>query len=83
MGRWERVTTCRELVTALDEAGLGPTAPAMVAGNGLVPGSKRQLARKDDLCEGATPRVHSHYFTSDGLFGSLNWNEKPVGEAPL
>jgi hypothetical protein len=70
------------MVTALEEAGLRATAPAMLAGNGLVPGSPRQLARKEDICEGATPREHSHYFTSDGLFGSLNWNDKPVGEAP-
>ena len=43
VGRWERVTTCQDLVSALTRAGLRKTAPAMLAGNGFVPGTPKQL----------------------------------------
>jgi hypothetical protein len=80
VGRWERVTTCQELVTALRKAGLGATAPAMVAGNGLVPGTPQQLARKANICKGAVPRRHSHFFTAAGQFGSLDWKTEQVDD---
>ena len=80
VGRWKRVTRCEDMVEALDQEGLGALAPAMVAGNGLVPGSPKQLAQKDDLCEGAVPRVHSHFFTATGQFGSLDYNNQQVDD---
>jgi hypothetical protein len=80
VGRWSRVTTCREIVAMLKKAGLGPTIPAMLAGNGIVAGTPRQLAQKADICSGARPRVHDHYFTADGRFGSLDWNGQPVDD---
>ena len=80
VGRWSRVTTCQEIVAMLKKAGLGATAPAMLAGNGLVSGTPQQLAKKPNICAGARPRVHYHYFTKDGRFGSLDWNEEPVDE---
>jgi hypothetical protein len=79
-GRWERVTTCFELVGALRKAGLRSIAPAIVAGNGLVPGTPKQLARKKNICAGAVPRVHSHYFTAAGQFGSLDWKLRQVDD---
>jgi hypothetical protein len=81
-GRWERVTTCRQIVDALDRVGLRAVAPSVVAGNGLVPGTPRELAAKRDICRGAVPRVHSHFFTRTGQFGSLDWNRAQVDEAP-
>jgi hypothetical protein len=80
VGRWERVTTCRELVTALAKAGLRKTAPAMLAGNGLVTGTPKQLAGKADICKGAVPRRHSHFFTAAGQFGSLDYNGMQVDD---
>jgi hypothetical protein len=82
VGMWERVTMCEEMVDALDEAGLGALAPAMLAGNGLVPGSAKQLAKREDICEGARPRLHSHFFAADGDFGSLDWNFEQVDDGP-
>jgi hypothetical protein len=38
-GRWEQVTTCREVVDALKDVGLHSIAPAILAGNGLVAGT--------------------------------------------
>jgi hypothetical protein len=53
--------------------------PGFLAENGYVRGTPAQLARKDDICEGAVPREHTHYFTESGVFGSLNHNGKDVG----
>src|SRR5918995_2696101 len=74
VGRWQRVTTCQGLVSALTNAGLRALAPVMVAGNGRVPGTPQQLARKADICKGARPRLHAHFFDRNGQFGSLDWN---------
>jgi hypothetical protein len=80
VGRWERVTTCQDLVSALTKAGLRTTAPTMLAGNGLVAGTPRQLARKVNICKGAVPRRHSHFFTAAGMFGSIDYNGKQVDD---
>ena len=80
VGEWMRVTTCQEMVAALEDAGLGEQAPQTVAGNGLVPGTPEQLAKKADICEGSTPREHSHFFTEWGTFGSLDWKGQQVDD---
>lgn len=80
IGRWERVTTCRQLVRALKRYGLGPTAPAMLAGNGFIPGSPRQIARRRHICHGAVARRHSHFFRDDGEFGSVDFNDQQVDD---
>jgi hypothetical protein len=80
VGRWQRTTTCQEMVAALQQRGLGKLAPAMLAGNGLVEGSVAQLAAKPRICSDATPRVHSHFFDSKGKFGSLDWNGHRVDD---
>jgi hypothetical protein len=82
VGRWERVTTCQDLVRALTKAGLRKTAPAILAGNGLVTGTPRQLARRANICKGAVPRRHSHFFTAMGQFGSIDYNGKQVDDGP-
>ena len=80
VGRWERVTTCQELVSALTKAGLRKTAPAMLAGNGFVPGTPQQLATKTNICKGAVARRHSHFFTAAGQFGSVDYNGQQVDD---
>jgi hypothetical protein len=80
VGEWRRVTTCQELVGALEQAGLGDVAPQAVAGNGFVRGTPEQLGKKDNICEGAVPREHSHFFTEWGTFGSLDWNGEQVDD---
>ena len=80
VGRWSRVTTCQDLVAALRKAGLGATAPAMIAGNGVVPGTPQELAQKKDICSGASPRRHDHFFTPGHTFGSLDWKEEQVDD---
>jgi hypothetical protein len=80
VGRWSRTTTCQDFVQALTKAGLRPLAPGVLAGNGLVPGTPKQLAAKSNICAGAIARVHSHFFTADGRFGSVNWANKQVDD---
>ena len=80
VGRWERVTTCKELVSALTKADLRKTAPAILAGNGFVPGTPQQLAVKTNICKGAVARRHSHFFTAAGQFGSVDYNGQQVDD---
>jgi hypothetical protein len=80
VGRWERVTTCQELVRALTKAGLRKTAPAMLAGNGFVPGTPLQLAARTNICKGAVAQRHSHFFTAAGQFGSVDYNGQQVDD---
>jgi hypothetical protein len=82
VGTWERETRCQEVVSVLTQAGLEEWVLEAVAGNGFVPGlrSPDQIADPAHPCEGAVPREHSHFFTDDGRFGSLDWNGEPVDD---
>jgi hypothetical protein len=87
VGRWERVTSCQELVTNLKRAGLAVIAPYAWAsqtsstGEGsFKPGSPEpSMARP---CSGAVPRLHSHFFGASGRFGSLDWRGGQVDDGP-
>jgi len=82
VGEWQRVTHCRDLVRALTEAGFEDHALEAAAGNGFIPGvtSVEEIADPTHPCNGAVPRRHSHFFTSDGLFGSRDWNGNQVDD---
>jgi hypothetical protein len=81
-GTWERVTTCEQLVGALEQAGLDAWIPEMVVGNQFIPGVTELSALRDpsDPCKNAVPRRHSHFFTEDGVFGSLAFNGDKVDD---
>jgi hypothetical protein len=81
VGRWERVNECPQLMKALSETGLGAVA-ASVAGDYFSASTPKELARKDDICEGAEPFVHSHFFTETGEFGSLTEDLQQVDDGP-
>jgi hypothetical protein len=53
-----------------------------LAGNAFVPGvtDPSQIADPAHPCKGAVPREHSHFFTEDGRFGSLDWNGEQVDD---
>jgi hypothetical protein len=79
VGRWSQVRTCQELVDALTKAGLRAAAPAAVGD--FFPGSTpQQHAQKTNLCDGAAPQVHSHFFSKAGRFGSLDQNGRQVDD---
>lgn len=82
VGTWKRVTTCSEVVELFGEAGLEKWIPEMVAGNSFVPGVKKPTQLKDgsDPCKASVSREHSHFFTEDGNFGSLDWHGNQVDD---
>ena len=82
VGRWERVTTCKDRVKALTDAGLGKFATEHAAGEGWLPGvtSPAQIKDPQKPCEGAVPLKHGHFFTEDGLFGSTDAQGTPVDD---
>jgi hypothetical protein len=54
----------------------------MVAGNGFIPGvtAPGQIADPTNPCKGAVPRRHSHFFTKNREFGSLDWRGRQVDD---
>jgi hypothetical protein len=77
-GRWERVTTCQELVGNLRKAGLALLAPYAWLGqtsstgeSSFAPGSPEPTLGHP--CTGALARTHAHFFDESGQFGSLDW----------
>jgi hypothetical protein len=81
VGEWERETTCAELVRGLRNAGMDEVVDEFVAGNGFIPGISVDEPEQIDLndpCKGAVPRVHSHFFTENGEFGSHDWKGEDV-----
>jgi hypothetical protein len=85
VGRWERVTTCQQLVAELQKAGLGAAAPyawldqtSSLGESSFRPGSPKPT--KAHPCAGAIPRLHSHFFSASGKFGSLDWKGGQVDD---
>ena len=81
VGRWQLQQSCEGMVKSLDQAGLRAIAPSIV-GDFFPDQTPKQLARKGDVCQGAEPRQHSHFFTTDGEFGSLDQNGQQVDGQP-
>lgn len=79
VGRWMQVHTCDQLVAGLEANGLGAVAPAVV-GDFFPDASPEELAAKDDLCAGATPQRHYHFFDQVGLFGSIDQHGQQVDD---
>jgi hypothetical protein len=79
VGLWGQVHRCQQLVDALDARGLGALAPGMV-GDYFPDQTFEELAAKPDLCSGAKPQRHYHFFTSNGQFGSLDQHYNQVDD---
>src|SRR5258706_2757257 len=79
VGRWMQVHTCDQLVAGLEGVGLGATAPAMV-GDFFPGASVDELAAKEDLCSGAKPQRHFHFFDAAGSFGSIDQHAQQVDD---
>jgi hypothetical protein len=81
------MTTCQELVSELDRAGLAPLAPNAWSGqtsstglSSFAPGSPKPTRARP--CTGALSREHSHFFSQYGQFGSLDWLGGQVDNGP-
>jgi hypothetical protein len=66
----------------LKRAGLQQRVIHAVAGDGWVPGVTEESQIKDPAhpCAGATPRLHSHFFTVGGSFGSRDATGQQVDD---
>jgi hypothetical protein len=79
VGRWQTVRTCQGLVVDLQKVGLRALAPGVV-GDYFPNQTPQVLAKKKDLCQGAKPQIHAHFFTSDGKFGSIDQHGQQVDD---
>jgi hypothetical protein len=72
VGEWQRRQSCAELVAVLTRAGLQKRVLEAIATDGWIAGVGKVSQLKDPAhpCAGAAPRLHSHFFTADGDFGS-------------
>lgn len=82
VGEWERFQECQEIVDALTDAGLQGAVLETIAGDGWIPGvsAPEQIADPTQPCTGAVGRMHSHFFTADGEFGSRDANGQQVDD---
>jgi hypothetical protein len=79
VGRWQTVRTCQGLVVDLRRVGLRALAPTVV--NDYFPNqSPVDLAKKKNICQGAKPQVHAHFFTREGKFGSIDQHGQQVDD---
>jgi hypothetical protein len=80
VGQWTAKPECQQVEGALAAAGLRAAAAPILA-DFFPDATPEQLAKKKDICEGAPPPVeHSHFFTADGLFGSLDQDQRQVDD---
>jgi hypothetical protein len=81
VGTWARLQRCHELVRVLRAAHLGTALPDSIAGDGWVPGvTEASQVDPRHPCRGAVARVHSHFFTADGQFGSRDADGNQVDD---
>jgi hypothetical protein len=76
-GRWQQRHECTWLVHALEKVHLRRIAPSVV-GDYFPNKTPQQLASKEHICSGAEPQRHSHFFTRDGHFGSVDQHGQQV-----
>ena len=84
VGTWERTQTCAELVAVLTDNGMERSILPSLAGDGWIPGVTKpgQIEDPGNPCEDAVSRKHSHFFTPDGEFGSLDAAGDQVDDGP-
>jgi hypothetical protein len=82
VGTWERTQTCAELVDVLTDNGLERSILPTLAGDGWIPGVTKpsQIDDPGHPCKDAVSRKHSHFFTADGEFGSLDADGEQVDD---
>jgi hypothetical protein len=80
VGRWEQTQSCDQLIAAFKAADLADVAPGW-ATNYFPNSSGKRLAKKGEhICDGAEAVKHSHFFSPDGEFGSLDQNGERVDD---
>jgi hypothetical protein len=82
VGQWQRTQECSELEQVMTKAGLRKALLESIADDGWIPGVTHVDQVKDPAhpCRGSVARKHSHFFTGDGRFGSLDAQGQQVDD---
>jgi hypothetical protein len=83
VGEWAQELRCEEMVSSLLAADQGLLLKDAVWGSFFWPEPEtieEFRFRASDPCRGAEPRLHSHFFTAEGAFGSLDENGRQVDD---
>jgi hypothetical protein len=82
VGQWQRVQQCSELERVMTKAHLRAALLESIAGDGWIPDVTKVDQIKDPAhpCRGSVARKHSHFFTADGQFGSLDAQGQQVDD---
>jgi hypothetical protein len=83
VGEWAQELECEEMVSSLLAADQDLLVKDAVWGSFFWPEPETIEGfrfRTADPCRGAEPRLHSHFFTADGAFGSLDENGQQVDD---
>lgn len=80
VGRWQTLRTCEGLVVALRKFGLARLGVGVVGSDYFPKLLLADLAKKQNLCSGAKPQLHWHFFTRDGKFGSIDQHGNQVDD---
>jgi hypothetical protein len=80
VGEWVATQDCQRIVAMLGDAGLDEFVLEQVYD--FVPGAAKAEDVKDpsNPCDGAVQRVHSHFFTFEGQFGSKDFRGQQVDD---
>jgi hypothetical protein len=82
VGEWQRTQTCDELRSLLIAAGMQQAVLPTIAEDDWIPGVSKpsQIADPTHPCRAAKSRLHSHFFTAAGDFGSRDANGNQVDD---
>jgi hypothetical protein len=82
VGQWQRLQRCSELERVMTKAHLRSALLESIAEDGWIPGVTQIDQIKDPAhpCMGSVARKHSHFFTEDGQFGSLDAKGQQVDD---
>ena len=79
VGSWTREQSCKQQLAAFEAAGLADSHASQWVRDSWVDSGKPAGAK--DLCTGTRPpEQHTHEFSADGQFGSLDAEGNPVDE---
>jgi hypothetical protein len=72
VGTWTRTQDCATMLTAFEAAGLAESHAEWVVGNWVGDPAEVEWDPEDICATARGPEAHSHFFTADGEFGSLD-----------
>jgi hypothetical protein len=74
--------SCQRIVDMFHDAGMEGQILSNIVDHGLLPGvtDVTRIGDPPNPCAGTVEQEHSHFFTADGAFGSLDFNGQQVDD---